>query len=63
MANLGKKNSKPTKRWSKILPSLVFTILSNKFFHYTFFSSNNLVIFWINGLLTQSESTNSIILT
>jgi hypothetical protein len=31
-ANFGKKNSKPTKRWSKILPNLLFTMLSKNFF-------------------------------
>jgi uncharacterized membrane protein SirB2 len=30
--NFGKKNLKPTKRWSKILPNLVFTMLFKNFF-------------------------------
>jgi len=29
--NLGKKNSNPTKSWSKILPNLLCTMLSKKF--------------------------------
>jgi hypothetical protein len=36
-ANFGKKKSKPTKRWSKILPNLLFAMLSKKFFILVFF--------------------------
>lgn len=32
MANLGKKNLNPTKRWSKIFPNLLCTMLSKNLF-------------------------------